>query len=70
MTAGENRGEKLANDHVAREWRMTPGASATTRFTLPTDVPATRLSIVAWVQEADAPAPLQAVSLALGQCRS
>ncbi len=70
VTAGENRGEKLANDHVAREWRMTPGASATTRFTLPTDVPATRLSIVAWVQEADAPAPLQAVSLPLGQCRS
>ena len=69
VTAGENRGEKLANDHVAREWRLTPGASATTRFALPADVPVARLSLVAWVQEADAPAPLQAVSLSLGQCR-
>ena len=69
VTAGENRGEKLANDHVAREWRLTPGSSATTRFALPADVPVARLSLVAWVQEADAPAPLQAVSLSLGQCR-
>ena len=70
VTAGENRGEKLANDHVAREWRLTPGASATTRFALPADVAATRLSIVAWLQDGEGPAPLQAVSLPLAQCKS
>ena len=59
----------LANDHVAREWRLTSGSSATARFPLPADVAATRLSIVAWLQEGDGPAPVQAVKLPLGQCK-
>jgi hypothetical protein len=68
VTAGENRGEKLANDHVAREWRVLPGPSATTRLMLPTNAAPSRLNLVAWVQDGDSPAPVQAVSLPLGQC--
>jgi hypothetical protein len=69
VTAGENRGAKLANDYVARAWQSTSGANASARFALPADVPAAQLDLIAWVQDGAAPAPLQAVRLPLARCR-
>jgi hypothetical protein len=70
VRAGENRGKRLAHDHVVRQWRSEAarfgaGGEASERalFSLPPD--SGPLSVVALVEDESTGKVLQAVSLAL-----
>jgi hypothetical protein len=66
VTAGENRGEVLANDRVARAW-SGPLALGSHQITLEAPAPMPReLSLVAFVE--DASGVLQSVQLPLAGC--
>lgn len=68
VTAGENRGETLSNEHVAREWSgPLPLGRLNHRLTLPPG-PDKPLTLVALVQ--DGPEILQALALPLARCTS
>lgn len=71
---GENRGERLAHDHVVRELAIgaTPARGGTTRSTFDFALPAEAGSaprLVAFVEREDTRAVLQAVVLPLEGCR-
>jgi len=67
VAAGENRGETLRNDRVARAWLgPLPLAPGPQRWSLPADALA-RLAVVGFVEDA-AGRVLQAVDLPLGGC--
>ncbi|MGE5338777.1 MAG: DUF1223 domain-containing protein, partial [Gemmatimonadota bacterium] len=67
VSAGENRGETLVDDHVVTEWSgwLAPDV-AVQRWNLP-DVPTERLSVVAAVQDGSGRL-LQSVALPLAAC--
>jgi hypothetical protein len=69
VRAGENRGERLANDHVVREWSgpLPAEPSQTVRLPLPGDGPR-RFEIVAFLQVRGSARILQAVALPLEDC--
>lgn len=71
VTAGENRGEHLLHDFVARDWMAAPLREARERtaftFTPKPGWDARRLSLTAFVQDATTGEVLQAV--ATGPCR-
>jgi len=70
VRAGENRGETLRNNRVARAWSgALPLQPAPVRWELPAPVDRSRYSIVAFAQESTAGGRvLQAVDLSLGGC--
>lgn len=69
VKAGENRGEILTNDHVAREWSGPLGLSVdiVQRWAMP-DVAVDRLRLVALVQDAGRGQLLQTIALPLANC--
>lgn len=70
VTAGENKGERLGNDFVARAWSGPLRAPGPVQLSLdlPTESAPASLALVAFVQ--DAAGVQQALRLPLGQCRS
>ncbi len=68
VSAGENRGETLVDDHVVTEWSgwLAPDR-AIRRWVLP-DVSTDRLSVVALVEDAGSGRLLQSVALPLAAC--
>jgi hypothetical protein len=71
VRAGENRGEKLANDHVVRHWSAAgePASARSVTIPLPEDGPR-RFELVAFAQERRGGAILQAVALPLDGCEA
>ncbi|MFN7571737.1 MAG: DUF1223 domain-containing protein [Betaproteobacteria bacterium] len=70
VRAGENRGESLRNDHVAREWRGPyPLGAQRLSIALPAGATPAQLSLLAFVQDPKTGAVLQAVGLPLAGCR-
>jgi hypothetical protein len=69
VTAGENRGETLTNDHVVKEWSgaLAPGGGIVQRWAVPS-VAVDRLRLVALVQDVERGQLLQAVALPLANC--
>jgi hypothetical protein len=71
VKAGENRGEQLANDHVAREWSgPLPLGRHRLRFSLPAGVSPDDWAVVAFVQAGGGKEVLQAVRWTPRDCRS
>jgi hypothetical protein len=66
VSAGENRGETLRNDHVVRYWSGALAAAAVQTIALPPDGPR-EFELVAFAQDARGEI-LQTVALPLGQC--
>ncbi|HEU0202301.1 MAG TPA: DUF1223 domain-containing protein [Burkholderiaceae bacterium] len=68
VKAGENRGERLRNDHVTRDWSgALPLASSRVVLNAP-DTASDRLALVAFVQDRQSGEVLQAVRLPLKSC--
>ena len=69
VKAGENSGELLRNDHVAREWSgPLPLSGGSVAWTIPEGVDVDRLRLVAFVQERASGLPIQAMSTSLRRC--
>jgi len=68
VKAGENRGETLRNDHVAREWTgALPLGARSVSLATPASA-ATSRAVVAFVQDVASGEVLQAVRLPLASC--
>ncbi|MBL8331109.1 MAG: DUF1223 domain-containing protein [Rubrivivax sp.] len=72
VQAGENKGERLANDHVVREWQAaTPldaAGLAKARWTVPAGANLNQLALVAFIQTSGDAVPLQVLRLPLSGC--
>jgi hypothetical protein len=69
VKAGENRGENLHNDHVAREWSgPLPLGEQRLSFALPAATQPRHLALLAFVQDRQTGAVLQTVGLPLANC--
>jgi hypothetical protein len=69
VSAGENRGETLFNDHVVKEWSgpLAPGNAIMQRWSAP-GIASDRLRVVAVVQDAGRGQLLQTIALPLAGC--
>jgi hypothetical protein len=71
VSAGENRGATLRNDHVVREWsgaRPIRGEPAVLRWALPAGAPIGQLAVVSFVEDVARAEVLQALRLPLAGC--